>query len=722
MDRTLTLQRPNMMLEKRIDVGTQVVSTELATTSENPVSHKNDVVKRIKTEPGTEQPVLEVQLKPLEEENNVNYKMVEVTEKRRIPWFAGCEYKCRYEECEEMFFYNQDLRNHIKKVHGDLDDYLDKFKVFETKDEYIACKECFLNLKRHFSSVFLHLRDKHDNMTILEYAKKHKMKDYDKTYKVIKKKPQTNEKSDKSTAALSKKRKGSVSPAPSTESKKSRKTPSRTSTPVEPLTPSLTRVESPASPTPPVPPKVSECPNLSPASTNNNPKSSEEKISSDQLIIQKPWFSGCEYECQLCNKIFFELNELLFHVRNQHNMTAKPYQKKFFKFETQKAFYQCKLCFSKIKHTKTFITNHLAANHNGMKLNAYEEVFHPPNGSSGSQLAEEKAMGKSADQSTNEIMMSSEKFKDWARGTCQFQCKVCSFTTGGSVDFWKHVKNTHELEIQVYKDTHGNPCIVMNKIICKGCQRVLRYDYGTLLGHASTKHNMTLIEFYNTFYKKFIEGNTIPVSPASPEKPSTIGEGVSPIRKYVEDALNEETKSANLVPMLQRGGSDLKKRAHLWGWRCQYKCAVCSRSFSSRVGIQKHVNLAHNVSLQEYTGKYGSTMTKKVHHACFICEQKVLHDPSAIAMHIRSSHRMTYEDYYVRYVEGGGGGGVVKQNGKTPKTKIVPQKPAAINGVQKAVVKPMMNFNRIRQQSRKPRIGKTHHSGREEHFKWVIIS
>ena len=712
IDRTLTLQRPNMMLEKRIDVGIQVVSSEMTITKEKSISNKNEGVKEIKTEPGTEQPVLEVKIKPLEEAS-IPYKMVEVSEKRRIPWFAGCEYKCRYDDCEEMFFYNQDLRNHIKKVHGNLDAYLDKFKVFETKDEYIACKECFLNLKRHFSSVFLHLRDKHDNMTILEYAKKHKMKDYDKTYKVMKK--QAKEKgSGANSPMLSKKRRGSVSPAPSTESKKSRKTSSRTSTPVEPLIPALTRVESPspstAPPIPVLPPKPMDCPSLSTPPINNNPKPSEEKSNGEHLFIQKPWFSGCEYECQLCSKIFFELNELLFHVRNQHNMTAKPYQKKFYKFETRKAFYQCKLCFSKIKHTKTFITNHLAANHNSMKLNAYEEVFHPSNGSS-SKVIEDKSNNKSTDQSTNEIVISSEKFKDWARGTCQFQCKVCGFTTGGSVDFWKHVKNTHDLEIQVYKDTHGNPCIVMNKIICKGCQRVLRYDYGTLLGHASTKHNMTLIEFYNKFYKKFIEGN---LSPTKTKDTTEIPDVTNqlPVRNGNEEN-DDETKSVNLVPMLQRGGSDLKKRAHLWGWRCQYKCAVCSRSFSSRVGIQKHVNLAHNVSLKEYIAKYGSTMTKKVHHACLICEQKVLHDPSAIAMHIRSSHKMTYEDYYVRYVEGG------RSNGKTPKTKASLPKPVT-NGVpvQRAVVKPIMNLNRIRQ-SRKPRIGKTHHSGREEHFKWA---
>ena len=104
--------------------------------------------------------VNEVAVEEEEEVKKDEPKFVEITEKRRIPWFAGCEYQCQVEKCNEMFFYNQDLRSHIKKSHETLgiDGYLDKFEKFETKEDHIACKECFLNIKRHFSSVFLHLR------------------------------------------------------------------------------------------------------------------------------------------------------------------------------------------------------------------------------------------------------------------------------------------------------------------------------------------------------------------------------------------------------------------------------------------------------------------------------------------------------------------------------------------------------------------------------------
>ena len=53
-----------------------------------------------------------------------DFKIIEVAEKQNIPWFAGCEYQCRYNDCGTMFFYNQDLRSHIKKEHEDPDFYL----------------------------------------------------------------------------------------------------------------------------------------------------------------------------------------------------------------------------------------------------------------------------------------------------------------------------------------------------------------------------------------------------------------------------------------------------------------------------------------------------------------------------------------------------------------------------------------------------------------------
>ena len=42
----------------------------------------------------------------------------------------------------------------------------------------------------------------------------------------------------------------------------------------------------------------------------------------DKPEASRPWHSGCEYCCQICGKMHYALNELLFHVRTKHNMTG----------------------------------------------------------------------------------------------------------------------------------------------------------------------------------------------------------------------------------------------------------------------------------------------------------------------------------------------------------------------------------------------------------------
>merc|ERR1712008_196448 len=124
-----------------------------------------------------------------EQDDNVDLEeLIEIEESQTIPWFAGCEYLCQYEDCRTMFFYNQDLRKHISKKHENPNIYLEKFNVLESKTEHIECKICSTKIKRHFSSMFCHLRDHHDDMKLEEYKKKYKiMQDYVKIYKVTKK-------------------------------------------------------------------------------------------------------------------------------------------------------------------------------------------------------------------------------------------------------------------------------------------------------------------------------------------------------------------------------------------------------------------------------------------------------------------------------------------------------------------------------------------------------
>ena len=98
-------------------------------------------------------------------------------------------------------------------------------------------------------------------------------------------------------------------------------------------------------------------------------------------------------------------------------------------------------------------------------------------------------------------------FKKWSKGTCVYQCKLCHYRTyGDSVEFWKHIKDKHNVTMETYKVYHDpSPCVVTNKITCKLCLKEIQFDYKTLLKHANNQHQIKLLDFYQRFYQEEAE-------------------------------------------------------------------------------------------------------------------------------------------------------------------------------------------------------------------------
>ena len=130
----------------------------------------------VKTEP-KEEAVEDIKSSPIVKPDIVK-KSDDVIVKRTVPWFAGerkfcisssivrilticvtkkstvigCEYICK--ECGQVEFYHEDLRAHIRKDHGDPDDYLDKYKQFETKSVWFECQLCKKTVRRHYTAMY----------------------------------------------------------------------------------------------------------------------------------------------------------------------------------------------------------------------------------------------------------------------------------------------------------------------------------------------------------------------------------------------------------------------------------------------------------------------------------------------------------------------------------------------------------------------------------------
>ena len=130
IDRTLLLQRPNLLLAKRADAKVQV---DLELNAEKTSIKPSPPITNESKNGTITIPIIAADEKHSNNASNIkdagppaktDFKIIEVAEKQNIPWFAGCEYQCRYNDCGTMFFYNQDLRSHIKKEHEDPDFYL----------------------------------------------------------------------------------------------------------------------------------------------------------------------------------------------------------------------------------------------------------------------------------------------------------------------------------------------------------------------------------------------------------------------------------------------------------------------------------------------------------------------------------------------------------------------------------------------------------------------
>ena len=93
-----------------------------------------------------------------------------------MPWYAGTEYQCRL--CKDLYFYIESLRRHVKRVHGDVDAYIDREGNFETRAVMYSCQLCSEVMKRNFASVSGHLGVKHD-MTMLEYESRFNLVNYE---------------------------------------------------------------------------------------------------------------------------------------------------------------------------------------------------------------------------------------------------------------------------------------------------------------------------------------------------------------------------------------------------------------------------------------------------------------------------------------------------------------------------------------------------------------
>ena len=507
--------------------------------------------------------------------------------KRTIPWFAGCEYVCK--ECGEVEFYHEDLRAHIRKTHGDPDDYLDKHQQFETKTVWFQCQLCQKDVRRHYTAMFRHLFSSHKRMKLETYRKRFNIpQEYEITVLV-------DPRYLKQDSEPPKPKEAAENPA---EETKPLMIKLRRIEELKDQVPEEKKADDPQNHGPP--PLI----HINDILMNNL----HQPLPPPKIKIvhsTPPWYVGCEYQCKECEKMFYDVTKLLFHIKAKHGLTSKPYVKKFGKLSTKMKCYICNICQTKVKHQKSSISKHLAKSHN-LELEAYATVFHPDPGSVPANP--DKLMSKA-----NEPM---SEFVSWSKGSCEYLCKICNETFEVSAEIWNHVSAIHRKSVSEYKSIHGHPGIKIKEVFCKGCSANIDHDTTELMKHAKNTHGLTLRQLYLTFFA--------------------------------------ETKELPDPTETNHGTMKTDDEYEVWINQCSYDCRICPSQFKTDAVLIRHVKIEHNMSKLDYKAQFGKLVTRIVHFKCPYCNCNVLHVANHLGLHLKRCAQTSLQEFYMTKVKNKG--------------------------------------------------------------------
>ena len=90
-----------------------------------------------------------------------------------------------------------------------------------------------------------------------------------------------------------------------------------------------------------------------------------------------PWYFGCRYSCQICNKVWHYPQAARYHLDSVHKLTRAAYESQYGTCEVETRIFHCSLCQRTMKCERDIIKYHLEAKHS-MSLEEYIDQFPNP--------------------------------------------------------------------------------------------------------------------------------------------------------------------------------------------------------------------------------------------------------------------------------------------------------------------------------------------------------
>ena len=329
----------------------------------------------------------------------------------------------------------------------------------------------------------------------------------------------------------------------------------------------------------------------------------------------KPWYDGCEYQCDFCPLSAKSVAQIANHLKHYHKKIGLGRGEGFAAEETT---IECKICAVSMKRNVSSIKAHLNRHHK-TTLEEYGDLY---------------VHGSGAKAPKSEVLVSEDnesrrypvpKNVPWYE-RCAFKCKGCDlivFNRKGHGPS-EHSKNCTLVQKESkggkgYK-SHSRDFDLVEQIIhdCRVCGQKVQQEAGSLWGHIKG-HEMSLSE-YGVMYQPYKEN----------------------LLRTVEDAT-------------------LTKQ---WFDGCEYSCALeCPHTAKSKNAMGQHLKSIHQEKLNE---GINFNIVQESFMQCQICSLDMLKSEGTIISHMTRFHSMTMEDYAEKHVNDG----VVKSSAPEPVDKI----------------------------------------------------
>ena len=600
--------------------------------------------------------------RPLEELNTENEERPKKKAKRSVqeqfilPWFAGCESKC--EICGQLFFYNQELRKHIKEEHEHPNDYLDRFSSFETKEVFLKCKICQQDMKRSYSGIKQHLSQKHPELDHLAYQTKFKLFNY----RLIKR--DESEESYITFKNFQDFAQGScLYDCPVCDYSCSKDEDFwkhvAESHGVEHRAAFINTHGDSCIIQSKLWCAVDGCYKLvlhEPEAIKRHLTAKHDSMSMEKyyddyydlssieagkgsILPYSQWINQCLYKCEICEQEFNSHGEMSDHLADIHSLSIAQYKESHKDLFSRKTYITCNECQERVLCTSQRLKNHAIKTH-GMTLKSYyKRIVQKPLETS-AQSADFSTGGSAAVASSNwgDSDWSTSRWSD----RCEYQCKICLKNQRTEIfhkyaQLFNHVANYHKVSMRKYKKDYPGDLITKRlDFQCPKCNKNMFWRERVLLRHA-VFHGIGI----DQLRKAYEQGQQ-----QQPQPSTSSGFGT---HFLAADSEIPSTSTQPAQPAKQTVPAQYRTLFLDWKYGCEYNCRECDYKCRQAGTLQTHLSQQHKISRVAYVAKYKSIRTTTVMHTCKLCGKSMLQDNTPLTGHI-GRHGKSLEEYFCQHV------------------------------------------------------------------------